>query len=569
MARKSKHPHVQEALKYARAVVSGRIAACKFVKYACKRQLEDLKRWKGKKGPYIWDPIKAERVCSFIEELPHTKGEWANNKENLILSPWQKFILTTVFGWTKPDGSRRFRTVYIEVPRKNGKTTFSAGVGLYMLAADGEQGAEVYSAAAKRDQAKIVFNDAWHMASAEKDLREYYGIEVNAHNINIVEAASKFEYISSDGGTNEGLNTHFGIQDELHAHKNRSIFDVVKTSMGARRQPMLWIITTAGSDLAGICYEQREYVTKILENVTEDESYFGIIYTTDEGDNWEDEKTWIKANPNYGISVKPDYLRDVFAEAREMITSRNTFLTKHLNNWVNADTAWMDMDAWAACYDPDMKIEDFEGEDCWAGLDLASKKDLTSKAKIFKKDDEYYVFLKNYLPEERVKSKDLAKSAHYSAWAEKGWITLTDGSMTDLDCVEEEIRQDLSRFNFKEDSFGFDPWQATQMVGHLLNDDAPMVEIRPNVPNLSDPMKTFEALVAAKKIHHEGDPVLTWAISNVVCHTDKKDNIYPNKEREQNKIDPVLALLTALNRALADDEDSGTSVYEQRGILST
>lgn len=565
MAREIRFPHVHEALKYARAVVSGRIVACKWTKFACKRQLEDLKRWKKKKDPYHWEPEKGERVCKFIENLPHIKGEWANRRENLTLSPWQKFILTTVFGWIKPDGYRRFKTVYIEVPRKNGKTTFSAGVGLYMLAADGEAGAEIYSAAAKRDQAKIVFKDAWHMASSEPEFREYYGVEVNAHNINILGTASKFESVSSDGGTNDGLNTHNGIIDELHAHKNRSIFDVIETSMGARTQPILWIISTAGSDMAGICYEQREYVTKVLEKTTEDESYFGIIYTTDEGDDWKAVRSWKKANPNYGISVKPDYLKDKCAKAEEMPSARNTFLTKHLNNWVNADTAWMDLDAWAACYDPDMKLEDFEGEDCWGGLDLSSKKDLTSKAKIFKKDDEYYIFMNNYLPEDRVHSKDIAKSAHYDGWSKDGWITLTDGNMIDLDLVEEEIRHDLSRYSFK--AIGYDPWQAAQMVGHLLNDNAPMVEIRPTVPNFSDPMKTFEALVLGKKIHHNGDPVLTWAISNVVCHVDRKDNIYPNKEREPNKIDPVIAVLTALNRALADNEEDSTSVYESRGIL--
>lgn len=568
MARTVKYPHVNDSLKYARAVVRGRILASEPTKLACKRQLEDLKRWKGKKGPYIWDPEKAERVCRFIENLPHIKGEWAKRGEYIKLEPWQKFIYCTVFGWTKPDGNRRFKTAYCEVPRKNSKSTMSAGLGLFMLTADGEAGAEVYSAAVTRDQAKIVFNDAQNMARREAEFRDYYGVQVNAHNINVLKSASKFEAISSEAGSQEGLNISCGIIDEVHAHKTRQIYDVIETGTGARQQPLIWNITTAGSNRTGICYELRTYLLKILRGQIQDETFFGIIYTCDEGDDWRDPKTWQKANPNYGVSVMPEQIERLCKKAQEMASAQNSFLTKHLDMWVNADTAWMNMNAWDACADTSLRIEDFQFEPCWMGLDLASRRDVTCKYLLFKKEDIYYGFLVSYLPEDNVHDDAHAETAHYEGWAIDGWLTLTPGNATDFDQVEQEIREDRSLYDFGPNTIGFDPWQAAQMTGRLVDDGFPMIEIRPNVQNFSDPMKAFESLVLGGKFRHDGNPIMTWMISNVVCHTDAKDNIYPRKEQPQNKIDGVVAAITAFNRALAHDDTPGPSVYEERGLLT-
>lgn len=579
--KKVKFKHVADALDYAKKVVSGKIPACRFVKLACKRQLEDLKRWsdshaplipppsskkktKRKIQPYYWDPEKAERICRFIENLSHIKGATGT----IVLQPWQVFILTTIFGWVKPDGTRRFRTAYNEIPRKNGKSTMAAGVGLFMLTRDDEPGAEVYSAAVKKDQSKIVFDAAKEMCSKDPELRDFYGVEVLTNSIFVNETASFFKPLSREAGAEEGSNVHCGLVDELHRHKTRETFDVLKTGTAGRAQPLIFIITTAGSDQAGICFQERIYVTKILEGTVVDDTYFGIIFGIDDEDDWRKESSWRKANPNYNISVNPEVIKAEFKNAVEMASAQNTFLTKHLNRWVNADSAWMPIEAWEACKDKSLRIEDFRFEECRAGLDLSTRRDITCKAKIFKRDDIYYGFLDSYLPEDNVHDKAHAETAHYEGWAIDGLLTLTPGNMIDLDFIEESVRDDLSNYEFPKGSYGYDPWQAAQMVGRLMDDDAPMIEVKPNVPNFSEPMKFWEALVIAGKFRHDGNPILTWMVSNVVCHRDAKDNIYPRKQQPKNKIDGVVAMLTAFNRWLAVSEDDGPSVYEERGIVT-
>jgi len=549
------------AESYAQSIIDARIPASKWVKLSCQRQLDDLKK---KNGGYFFEPERVNSICSFIEKLPHIKGEWAKNNGSLVLQPWQTFILATVFGWVRSDGRRRFKTAYIEIPRKNGKSTLSAAVGLYMLSKDGEPGAQVYSAAVTRDQAKIVFEDAQAMAKREEGFRKRYGIQVNAHNINILEKASKFEALSAEANSLDGLNIHCAIEDELHAHKTRAVFDVLETSMGSRTQPLHWLITTAGSNRSGICYEQHSYLKKILEKVAEDESYFGIIYGLDDGDDWRLESNWRKANPNYEISIYPEDFKRLAGKAQEMASAQNAFLTKRLNVWVNADTSWMDMLKWDKCRDERLKLADFETENCWIGIDLASKLDIASVCILFKHGADYYAFLRHYLPEDNVKSEAHAKSAHCQGWAIQGWLTLTPGNMIDLDFIEEDLRGLLGRFDVNV--LAFDPWQAAQMQARLLADNAPVATVSPNVQNFSDPMKTLEGLVLAAKFHTNDDPIITWMISNVVCHRDAKDNIYPRKETPENKIDGVVALLTALNRALADDGGSSRSIYEERGL---
>jgi phage terminase large subunit-like protein len=329
------------------------------VKFACERQVKDLTRKKG--FPYIYDPSRGSRVCSFVELLPHIKGALAG--QPIKLEPWQIFIIMTVFSWVNPEGSRRFRRVYIEVPRGNGKSALSSAIGLYMLTADNEGGAEVYSFATTRDQAKIVFGDAQQMARKSNGLRSHFGVDVNAHNIFVTKTASKFEALSAEGSTLDGLNTHFACIDELHAHKTRAVYDVVETSIGKRLQSLLWVITTAGSNRSGICYEVRGFVSKILKGSAIDESQFGIIYGLDKDDDWATEEALIKANPNWGVSVMPEVLLSLQAKAMSMASASNNFRTKHLNEWVNADVSWMDMRKWDECSDPTLEISDFGGEE--------------------------------------------------------------------------------------------------------------------------------------------------------------------------------------------------------------
>ena len=544
------------AKRYAESVVEGEILACKWVKQACLRQLNDLTRFKGKTSPYRFNPKlqdkngrtfrPADNLCAFLERLPHVKGPLAG--EPIELEPWQVFILSTVFGWVKSDGKRRFRRSYIEVPRGNAKSTLSSGVALYMLAADREGGAEVYSLATTRDQARIVFGDAQSMARRCAGFRNRFSVTVGAHNMHILATGSKFEALSAEGSTLDGLNIHFGCIDELHAHKTRTVYDVVETGTGKRDNSLLWVITTAGSNRAGICYEVRTFVSKLLGGVLEDHSQFGIIYGLDDDDDWTSEQALIKANPNWGISVRAEVLGPLQAKAMQLPSAVNNFKTKHLNEWVNADTAWMDMRAWDGCADSGLQISQFAGRRCWAGLDLASKTDIAALVLVFEHPDRlgsYAVFGKYYLPEETVQ---VSGNSQYPGWMRSGRLTVTPGNVIDFSWIEADLLELGNAFDVQ--GIAFDPFQATQLSTRMLAEGLPMIEVRPTVLNFSEPMKTLEALVLQRKLVHDGDPVLTWMASNVVAHLDIKDNIYPRKERAENKIDGIVALIMALSRAI-------------------
>lgn len=542
------------------AVKAGTIPACKFVKQAVERQRRNLRTW-ATSGPYLFDEEEAGEWCEFAEELPHIKGPLAG--QNIRLEGWQCFILTTVFGWRKRStGTRRFRRVYIEVPRGNAKSTLSSGVGLKAAFADGEGGAEVYSAATTRDQARIVFKDAQAMARRRPELCRELGVEVLAHDIVQSSTASKFTALASDSNSLDGLNIHFAAVDELHAHKTREVYDVLETGTGKRPQSMLWSITTAGSDRAGICYELRTYTTKVLSGVIEDESHFGIIYTIDDGDDWTDETSWRKANPNWGVSVQPDVVAQLAAKAMQMPAAQANFKTKHLDVWVNADQAWMDMRAWDRCADPDLTIERFAGEPCYIGLDLASKTDMAARVAIFPKvidgQAHYYLFGRYFLPEQAI---DDGRNSQYRGWATQDLVTVTPGDVLDFQAVEDDVLAISSAHQVAE--VAYDPWQATQLAQRMQANGATTVEFRNTVGNFSAPMKELDALARSGRLHHNGDPVLTWMVSNVVCHTDAKENIYPRKERPENKIDGVIAAITALGRAMVSQSTS--SFWDQAG----
>ena len=421
-----------------------------------------------------------------------------------------------------------------------------------MLAADGEGGAEVYSLATTRDQARIVFGDAQTMARRSPGFRNRFSVNVGAHNMNVMASGSKFEALSAEGSTLDGLNIHFGCVDELHAHKTRTVYDVVETGTGKRDNSLLWVITTAGSNRAGICYEVRSFVTKLLDEVFEDDTQFGIIYGLDDGDDWTTEESLIKANPNWGISVRSEVLGPLQAKAMQLPSAVNNFKTKHLNEWVNADTAWMDMRAWDACAEQGMFIEQFEGQPCWIGLDLASKTDIAALLIVFRHPeitDAFVTFGKYYLPEDTVNA---AVNSQYSGWMHSGRLIVTPGNVIDFGWIEADLLDMATRYEIQ--AVAFDPFQATQLSTRMLSEGLPMIEVRPTVLNFSEPMKTLEALVLQKKLVHDGDPVLGWMASNVVAHLDVKDNIYPRKERAENKIDGIVALIMALSRAIKPGE---------------
>lgn len=554
-----KPDYVAIAKEYMRGVLDGSVPACSFVKQAVQRQLNDLRRWGPEGGDYYFDEKEASRPCWFIENLTHTKGELAGRA--IHLEPWQCFLLTTLFGWKAKAGNRRFRSAYVEVSRGNGKSTLLSGIGLFCLCADHEPGAEVYSFATTREQAKIVFGDAQTMARGNRALQEAYGLEVTAHALYVPATNSTFQAKSAEGSTLDGLNTHLAIIDELHAHKKRDVFDVVETSLGKRRNSLMVSITTAGVDRTGICYEQRTLVTKILSGSLQDESYFGIIYTLDPDDDWKSDEALAKANPNWGVSVRPEVIRALQAKAIATPSAENNFKTKHLDVWCNADVGWMDMKAWDACADESLDESDFDGEPCWLGLDLASTSDMTAKVKIFQRkidgSSHYYLFGDYWLPRTAI---ERGVNSQYQGWEYLGYLHVCEGPVTDFAEIRDSILEDCGRYSVQ--SVAYDPFQAVQLSKELSDDGVPMVLCKQTVANLSDPMKQFQALVLDHRLHFNGDPVLTWMVRNVVCHVDVKENIYPRKDAPENKIDGVVAGIMALSRALLNDEHRAMDLNE-------
>lgn len=569
----------ERALRYATAVTTGGVVAGKWEKAACQRFIDDLERQRSASWPYRFDEEAAARICEFSELMPHVEGEWGKpywvdglkRYRKIVLEDWQVFILANIFGWLdKETGLRRFRRAYEEVARKNAKSTLAATVALYMLGADGEPGAQVYSFATKKDQAKIVWKTARAMLQREPEFGEL-GLEENTSSIFNTETNSEFKPLARDSGSLDGLNTHCFIGDELHAQKDRGLYDVVDSSTGARSQPLGFGITTAGSDRSGICYEQRAYTCKILNSTLHlhdglgykvdgdsavDDTFFGIIFTLDDGDDWQDESCWRKANPNLGISVKLDDMRAACRKAQSMMSAQPEFMTKRLNIWVNADSAWMDMRAWDRCADSALRVDDFVGRECIVAHDLASKVDIAAKMKLFWREIDgkvhYYAFGSYYLNERAIQS---GSNSQYLGWAAGGLLTETPGDVTDFGVIEDELLADAKRFTVTEAPY--DPFQATQFSQRMVGEGLPMIEVGSTVKNFSEPMKWLEALVLEGRFHHDGNPVLSWMISNTVCHRDAKENIFPRKEREENKIDGVVALLMCLNRAMSAHPEDG------------
>lgn len=527
--------YVQRANQYIDGVISGLIPACKFVHQACQRQREDLK---SPPPGYEFKDEFAERICAFVELCPHVKGPLAKKEETILLEPWQAFILTTVFGWVDEEGNRRFRRVYIEVSRGNGKSCITSPIGLYMLALDGEQGAEVYSAATTRDQARIVFRDAQAMARKMEGFRQRFGVAVAAQAITVLKSNSTFQALSADGHTLDGLNIHFAAVDELHAHRDRDVYDVLETGLGKRPQSMLWMITTAGSNKHGICYEVRDYVAKVLAGSVEDDAAsatFGIIYGIDEGDDPYEESTLKKANPNWGVSVDPTVVMQTASKAKQVATARANYFTKHLNVWVDANSALFDTEKWRECENLALDEADFVEDESVIALDLASKIDIAAKLNVYRRKeddrDHFYVFPKFYIPSAAVAEE---KHPMYRGWEMRGDLTASTGETIDFQFIEDEIRLEVPGRNIR--AVVADPWQAQHMIQNLQRDNLPADEMRQTVANMSEATKTLDALMREGRIHHPGNAVMNWMIGNVVGHYDAKDNVVSTQRiaRKQN-----------------------------------
>ncbi len=500
--------------------------------------------------PYTFDTAKANRACSFIEKLPHVKGRWAAHRESLKLQPWQLFIVCSLFGWVhRESGLRKYRQAFLLVPRKNGKSPLAAAIGLYMLCADGEHGAEVYCGATTEAQAHEVFRPAQQMVKKTPALQSRLGVEVNAKSLVVQATSSRFLPVIGKPG--DGAAPSCGICDEFHEATTADLYDTFRTGMVGREQPLLLVVTTAGFDVASPCHALQLEAEKMLEGVTDDDQLFALIFTCDADDDWGSELALRKANPNYGISVNSETLRHDQQIALGNSAKQNTFKTKHLNIWCSASTAWMNLQAWNACADPTLNEDDFSDAECVIGLDLASKLDIAAAVKLFRRRiegiDHYFAFGSWYLPEERALRPECQ---HYQQWVHDGILTATPGNVIDYAAIAADLTSDIKTYQVRE--LAFDPYNATHLVQQLNAETGVVtVEVPQTVKTLSEPMKQFEALVIAGRFHHTGDSAFTWMVSNVVAHTDAKDNVYPRKDKPESKIDGAVATITALSRALA------------------
>jgi phage terminase large subunit-like protein len=563
--------------QYQADVLSGAIPACRWVKLACERNRRDLDRQETKAFPYRFDPDAGRRVCQMAELLPHVKGPKAfivgQDDEGraiwntITLEPWQCWILTTLFGWKRVDnGLRRFRVSLCLIPRKNAKSTLAAVVVLYMLVADGESGAECYSAATTRDQAKTIAEIAWEMAKRSPAFREHFGVRMGSEtsrSLAVPSNGSKFAPLSADANTLDSLNVSLAAIDELHAHKTAAVWNVLDTATGARPQPLIFAITTAGVDVGGVCHVKLQYLQKVLSGTFDDEAFFGINYTIDAGDDIRQEVIQRKANPNYGVSVDPDDLNRKIHAAFHSQSEMNDKLTKHFNVWIRTESAWMTSDLWQTCANPAFSLEELRKYPCRIGVDLAEIRDFAALELVFKLGPQLYAaFGKYYLPKITI---DKSPIAQMSGWVRDGYIVETDGDQADFALIQRQILEWCGAFNVQ--GIDFDRALAAQMQQDLKRTLEPkmgrdavdrfIITVPQNVETMDGAMKMTERLVLAKGIQHDGNPVMAWMISNVVVERNHKDEIYPRKaggKDSANKIDGPVAMWTTLSQFMLEPE---------------
>lgn len=611
----SKFTYVERLLKYCHDVINDTLPnrkTCQLEKLACQRHLDDLIKSENPDYPYYFDEDAANKRCYFTECLHHVKDKWANTP--IVLEPHQIFMQGVMFGWLKKkDDNRRFRKAYIQIPRKNGKSLDVSTSGLYMGFADNEIGAEVYSVSGSEKQAMMTFRPAWTMVSRNDDLREYYNLKLSgtAHNPTSIYSESDMSlFCPVVGNPGDGSSPHCALVDEYHEAPNSNAYDTMLTGMGARSQPMLIVITTAGTNTSYPCYDLFLHSKNVLKNIIEEDSLFVMIFTIDEDDNWEDFECWKKANPNYCVSIDEDYLYGMYQDALNKPQQRNVLLTKHLNLWQNAGIGFMDMLRWQKCTDPDLKLEQFKNQDCWLSLDLASKIDLAALVFLFKykrkvlnlncpkcfgevivKDgfnvcisgkkvesangdmidcnwskpimrDCVVGFANHYIPEEQVNKKE---NSHYRKWKEQGNLIVTDGARTDFHLIEEDIKQANVDFNIKE--LVFDPKEASYLIQNIEKwSSFDCIEFEQGPANISQPMKELEAMVVACEFWHNGDPVYTWCMGNIIKKKSRSGgtvkHYFPTKENDKLKIDSGVATICGLGRLITYDSDGGA--YEER-----
>jgi len=524
-------------------------------------------------GDCRFDAKTADKVVDFFPTfLTHIEG--ANAGKPFTLEPWQAAIVGCAFGWLRPDGLRRYREVFQYIPRKNGKSTLLGGLINLVAFCDNEPGAQIYSAAAEREQAALVYRQTKGMILQNPDLASQCKIYVTAKSIeypgNVV-----FKALSADADTKHGFNTHFVVVDELHAQPNRDLVDVLVTSTGSRRQPLVWYITTADFARESICNEKHQYASRVRDNGGDpakpgyDPAFLPVIFEAKPDDDWKSPAVWRKANPNLDVSVSTDYLARECQRAQETPAYENTFKRLHLNMQTQQDVRWLPMDKWelpTAC--APFTEESLHGRTCYMGLDLSTKKDLTALALVFPPVEEgelWKVILRAWVPEENAHERERRDKVPYVTWARQGYIRMTDGNVVDYDVVAAQLLEDAKRYEVAE--VAFDPWNATQIATQLAKDGMKMVEFGQGLRSMSEPSKEFEKLIISGQFQHGGNPLLRWAAGNVAVESDAAGNIKPSKKKSTERIDPIVATIMGVGRAIVNQGPVG-SVYESRELIT-
>lgn len=505
----------------------------------------------------LFDVTAAHRVRTFFRSfLRHSKGEFAGRPFDLIDWQWRD-VVAPLFGWKRPDGTRRFRKAGIWVPKKNGKSTISSGLAIYLLLADGEPGSEVFCAAADRDQAAIVYNESANMVEASPALRSRIECVRSTKRLVYAGNQSFLRTLSAEAFTKEGLNIHGLIFDELHAQKSRELWDTLTYGGAARRQPLLISISTAGFDRDSIGYEQYRYAKGVIDGSISDTSFFAYVAEADEDDDWTDPKVWRKANPSLGITVKESALAEACREARYSPAKENAFRRYHLNQWTEQDVRWLPLEKWDASAG-NMRLDELEGRECYAGVDLASTTDLASLALLFcprTEGEPYDVLMHYWAPQEADRRRERENKVRIRDWARAGLIELTDGNVIDYDVIRKRVNEANERYNIRE--LAIDRWNATHLSTQLMGDGIDVVAFGQGYASMSAPTKEFEALVLAGLLRHGGHPVLRWNAANVTVEQDAAGNLKPSKRKSREKIDGIVATIMALGRAMLRRDGNG------------
>lgn len=553
-------PRLHRAERYIRDVLSGKIPACKWVKAACQRHVDDLEH--GAERGLYFDREAAQYAEDFFSQvLRHPKNAIKTRAgEPLVLEDWEVATITwPLFGWKRRDGSRRFRRAFIGIPKKNGKSTLSSGLADLLLFADHELAAEVYSVAGSRDQAGITFDISKAMIELSPELSQR--AEIFRRSITYKDSRSVYKVLSADAPTAHGINAHGIIFDELHVQPNRLLFDALWGAGAARRQPLFVMLTTAGYDQESVCYEMWNYSQEILDGIVDDDSFWAVIYTIDDGDDWTRESTWKKANPNLGITIDRQAMREEAKQAKSIPGYQNTFKRLKLNLWTEAETRLITAEQWRANRVPRPQLE---GLECYGGLDLASTSDIAALVLDFQVEPEAHYWLPFFwVPKENILERSREHRVNYDAWARDGWLRLTEGNVIDLKIIKRDIEELAKVYDIKQ--IAFDRWGAREISADLEAAGLEMVEFGQGFVSMAAPTKEFLRLVASEKLNHDGNPVLRWMINNLVARQDEAGNLKPDKKRSRNKIDGVVAGIMGLDLGLRHPETS-KSVYERRGV---